>query len=260
MMIYYSALSAIAVICFILSAFIIDEIEWMDLDAYNCCANAMALLSLMPTAGIYLANNSPISKSKSIRIAINVISFVAMPFCLVLCGLYAWDWTNFSNELVSALIFSYVATTANQFYMAKESSYVEEDADASGIAAKALSFAKRILGKIGRFKDEHHDAYLIISTIICTLLSGLAVALIVFVISVVVGIFVIGLIGLIVIGLLNNSNSKPSRSKIYEVWEDGYKRTLTYKAYIIGKGDRYVDDRGDYWITEDDGKTFYREF
>ena len=260
MLIYYSVLSAIGIICFIFSSIILDHLK-VDIDGSDCAAIGMFFFSLIPTAGIYLANNAPLSKSKSMRIAINVTSFVAMAFCVVLCGWYAEEWTkDLSATLVSSLIFSYVATTANQFYMAKESSYLEDDGDASGLVAKALSIAKRVLGKIGQFKDEHHDAYLIISTIICTLLSGLAVALIMLVISIVIGIIVIGIIGLIVIGMLSNSSSKESRSTIYEVWEDGYKRTLTYKDYAFGKGDRYVDDRGDYWITEDNGKTFYREY
>lgn len=44
----------------------------------------------------------------------------------------------------------------------------------------------------------------------------------------------------------------------YEVWEDGYKRTLTYDSYYLGS-DRYKDDIGYYWRSDDNGSTFYRE-
>ena len=169
------------------------------------------------------------------------------------------DLSELSPMLIPSLIFSYATSTANQFFIARPVGGSGGDVDDSGVIGKAIGAAAKVGRAIVNFKNEHHDAYLIASTILCTLLSFLVLGLIMLVVSVIVGIIVFVFVGSIILGMLNNSDSTDSRSKIYEVWEDGYKRTLTYDSYAYSKGDRYIDDNGDYWITEDNGKTFYRE-
>lgn len=113
------------------------------------------------------------------------------------------------------------------------------------------------------FKDRHNDAYLIVSTILTTLLGILTLGLIIFVVSLVIGVVMFVFIAGIVIAMLASSDTSSSSSKettMYEVYEDGWRRELRYDSRDWGSGgDRYKDDRGDYWITEDDGRTFYRE-
>ena len=266
MLIFYTALAILGA-SFYAFATLLGDLFFEIGIAYNAydgvdCSTAIGLFFtfLIPTAGIYLANNSPITMTRGVKIAVNVVSFVTMAISFLFFTMFLTGYTDLGPILIPSLLFSYIATTANQFYMAKTSNVSEGGVDESGIVGKAFGIAKRTFAKIGSFKDTHHDAYLIISTIICTLLSILAVALIMFVISLIIGIVMFVVIGSIILGMLNNNDSTDSRSKIYEVWEDGYKRTLTYKEYAYSKGDRYVDDLGDYWITEDNGKTFYREY
>lgn len=50
----------------------------------------------------------------------------------------------------------------------------------------------------------------------------------------------------------------PTPHPTYEISVDGFSRTLTYDSYDNGH-DRYKDDVGGYWITDDNGKTFRRD-
>ena len=49
------------------------------------------------------------------------------------------------------------------------------------------------------------------------------------------------------------------KKEIYEIYDGGYKRTLEYDGYDYDKKtERYKDDLGRYWYTDDKGKSFYQ--
>ena len=49
---------------------------------------------------------------------------------------------------------------------------------------------------------------------------------------------------------------QPSPKYSYKIIDGGYERIL---SLVDGESGRYRDDIGNYWISEDNGKTFYRE-
>lgn len=238
----------------------------------------LLLISLLPTAGFYLASHSPAELPRGARNAITVATVFAMLGNLVnyVIAMERVDFNIGGSEIIiffqMTLLFSYICTIINKFILG--SAPAERDTSATeenGIINKAFGVAARIIKAIMNFKDRHNNAYLIISTIFTTLLAIVTLGLILLAVSLVMGICMFVIVGSIVISMIMSSGSSDSGSssgssytsseeKVYEVNEDGWTRTLTFhsREYSIG-GERYRDDRGDYWLTEDGGKTFYRE-
>lgn len=51
---------------------------------------------------------------------------------------------------------------------------------------------------------------------------------------------------------------RSSNSREYTVYENGFKKTLTYKERRYDGAELYKDQFGDLWVTRDGGDTFSR--
>ncbi|MGM9972296.1 MAG: SEL1-like repeat protein [Anaeroplasmataceae bacterium] len=106
-----------------------------------------------------------------------------------------------------------------------------------------------------RIKQNKPNLYPIVVFILFVLLCPLLAEIMVAVAILLIISFFISIISSL--GVRNSSYSYNS-NKVYEVYTEYGTRTLTYYDYYNGK-DRYKDDTGRFWITEDDGTTFYEE-
>lgn len=117
------------------------------------------------------------------------------------------------------------------------------------IARVFILLVKGILKLRDRSKPLYYSIFTVVFTILCFFTSFIALVII-------IGI-ALSLLSLVFFGTLSLAYT-PTSTYAYEVNEGGYTRTLEYYDYYNGH-DRYKDDVGNYWYTDDDGSTFYRE-
>lgn len=117
------------------------------------------------------------------------------------------------------------------------------------IARLFILLVRGILKLRDRSKPLYYSIFTIIFTILCFFTSFIALVII-------IGI-ALSLLCLVFFGTLSLADT-PTSTYAYEVNEGGYTRTLEYYDYYNGH-DRYKDDTGNYWYTDDNGSTFYKE-
>lgn len=223
-------------------------------------------LCLMPCIGPYLAFRAPYSFGKGTKAVIILATLAAMG----LMGYLYFGKVVIAAEFIeeedlilfgASLFFSYIMTWVNYGIMAIPASRnMRATSSSDGALNKAFDVASRFINGILTFKENHTDAYLIVSTILTTLLGVVTFGFILLLISLIISIVMFVVIGGIMLFMIMNSND-PSTEKLYVVYDGWNKRTLKYYGgHCVGGGDRYIDDIGQYWITEDNGNTFYKEY
>lgn len=234
----------------------------------NALASLIAYLPfcLIPCIGPYLAFRAPYSFGKGTKAVMIIVSLVGMALMGYLYfGLItkAADFIEEEDLLLfgASLFFSYAMTWVNYGIMAIPASRnMRATSSSDGALNKAFDVASRIINGILSFKDSHTDAYIVISTILTTVLGVVTFGFILLLISLIISIVMFVVIGGIILFMLMNSHD-PSTEKLYVVYDGWNKRTLKYYGgHCVGGGDRYIDDIGQYWITEDNGNTFYKEY
>lgn len=237
-------------------------------DEGNALASLIAYLPfcLMPCIGPYLAFRAPYSFGKGTKTVIILATLGGMALMGYLYYGIVVEAADFIEEedlilFGASLFFSYVMTWVNYGIMAIPAARnMRATSSSDGALNKAFDVASRFINGILTFKDNHTDAYLIVSTILTTILGVVTFGFIVLLISLIISIVMFVLIGGIMLFMLMNSHD-PSTEKLYVVYDGWNKRTLKYYGgHCVGGGDRYIDDIGQYWITEDNGNTFYKEY
>lgn len=117
------------------------------------------------------------------------------------------------------------------------------------IARLFILFIKWTLKLRDKSKPLYFMVFSIIFTILCYFASFISFAVIIGLIIALISLWFFGSIKLMYI---------PTTHYVYQIYEGGYTRTLTYDKYYNGH-DRYKDDTGHYWYSDDNGSTFYRE-
>lgn len=114
-----------------------------------------------------------------------------------------------------------------------------------------LKGAAILLGFVG--------SYTTVFALFVSVLFTLLLPFTTFVVAIVIGLLLLSALFLFFAGALNTTY-EPTAHQVYSVYEDGYERTLVYDTYDPSRScDRYRDDTGRYWYTNDDGATFFRE-
>ncbi|MGM9969082.1 MAG: hypothetical protein ACI35S_01660 [Anaeroplasma sp.] len=108
-----------------------------------------------------------------------------------------------------------------------------------------LNLSKTLLIFKRKYPNVYPVVILIVFSFFCPLLSELSIFLIVMIIISYIVLFI-------------NSLYIISEYNVYEIYYEGYNRTLKYVCFYNGK-EKYIDQNGVYFITEDNGKTFYKE-
>ena len=102
-----------------------------------------------------------------------------------------------------------------------------------------------------RLKEKHINIYSVFIVLLCSYLCVVLTEILLMLLV----IFAIGLFIMIAASMYT-----PSTHYVYEVYDGGYTRTLTYDSYVYSEScDRYKDDLGNYWYTKDNGSTFFKE-
>ena len=114
------------------------------------------------------------------------------------------------------------------------------------------NLANKLLSLVLKLKDKSKALYFVIFTLMFTILSFFISFIIVFVVALLaLSLIMLHFANVLSLGAYETRN-------VYEVYDGVATRTLVYESYFDGK-ERYIDDLGYYWITEDNGNTFYKE-
>ncbi len=249
--------------------------------AGRCLAITMGMmfLSFLPSIFYFVAFNQENGLRKKGR----VVSFIfGLVLCVVGCvaTLYFYDHLGYkkmidlidgsAGEQVFTLIVSHVGLLIMYLFTLVEidgnkigakandkAQYKEVDASKSGIMAFFTNVFK-FIGKISmkilyffvKLKEMpilYFSIVTLLFTILCYFTAAIALAIIIVLVINSIAMFFTGVIVLCY---------QPSPKYSYKIIDGGYERIL---SPIDGEIGRYKDDTGNYWISEDNGRTFYRE-
>lgn len=246
----------------------------------------MIFFSFIPTIGYFFAFNKMYDINKKYRIIIFLSSLVLSIVMIVV--FFITYFKNGHYEIINAcdgsayeqilticvshvgLLITYLLTFLKINYeklnkaLSKFRKKASDEPSNTKFLTVILAYLKQFLKWIARIfillirgilklRDRNKPLYYSILTVVFTILCFFTafIALVIL-----VGI-ILSLFSLLFFGVLNLAET-PTSTYAYEVIEDGYSRTLRYYDYHNGH-DRYKDDVGNYWYTDDNGSTFYRE-
>lgn len=125
-----------------------------------------------------------------------------------------------------------------------------------------FNFLLKAAALILRFKDVFTTVYALIAALLFTLLLPFTT----FIVSFIIIALVLCTLVLLFSGFLHFAYENPSvgydetGKQMYSVYENGSERILTYNSYDTFRSrDVYIDDIGNYWHTNDNGETFYKD-
>ncbi|MBS6476785.1 MAG: hypothetical protein KH405_03050 [Firmicutes bacterium] len=125
-----------------------------------------------------------------------------------------------------------------------------------------FNFLLKVAALILRFKDAFTTVYALIAALLFTLLLPFTT----FIVSFIIIALVLCTLVLLFSGFLHFAYENPSvgydetGKQMYSVYENGSERILTYNSYdTFHSRDVYIDDIGNYWHTNDNGETFYKD-
>lgn len=250
------------------------------------CSIGFIFLSFLPTIGYFLAFNRWYEINKKSRITVFLVCLILSVILIVLFFiLYSSsgyketidkaDGTSYEQYLTIVvshvgLLLTYLLTFLNIDYeklnhaMHKFRKKDEDDPKSDQFLNVILAYILQLLKFIARFfigllkiilklRDKSKAIYFVLFTLIFTILCYFS-AFIALVVC--IGI-VIALISLYFFGVMKILYI-PTTHNVYEVNDGGYTRVLQYYDCYNGH-DRYKDDVGAYWYTDDQGTTFYKE-
>ena len=125
-----------------------------------------------------------------------------------------------------------------------------------------FNFLLKVSAYILWFKDSFTTVYALIAALLFTLLLPFTT----FIVSFVIVALVLCTLVLLFSGFVHFAYETPAvgydetGKQMYSVYENGSERILTYDSYDTYRSrDVYIDDIGDYWYTNDNGATFYKD-
>lgn len=233
----------------------------------------LMFISYLPTVLYFVSFNFENNLQKKGRILSFVIGVVlSAAFCAIALLLYdRWNLKYTINtvdgsagEQVLTIIVSHVGLLIMYLFNfvnldadAIEQRASEKENRASGIMAifvEIFNFIGKICGKILAFFIRLRKTPILYYPII-TILFTVLCFFVAFIALVLVAVLIINTILMYFTGVIRWAY-QPSPRYVYKVNEGGYERTL---KPVDGYTDRYIDDLGRYWRTDDSGETFYRD-
>lgn len=236
----------------------------------------LAILPMCATVGLFIAFCSPLKTNRkamfitlgvtaAVMLVLDIVFFVVKStadegmYELILSASNAIngnlsDSTAISVSLILSqvgviLIYALKFVPVNPDKIAKLSGRIENSGGSELVDAgnKVIAMLLNCLKAILRFRYKHERAFVFIATFMMTF--GVFVSLYVIVVAIVL-VVIVGLV--IFFGKFYVDT--PRRD--YVIIEGGYERVLKYNGYYLGS-DKYVDDIGRTWFTDDNGSTFY---
>lgn len=238
----------------------------------------MLWIAMLPTLGLYFATISPFNFKKKTRGILFVGSILGMFILDVVFFIVFKDYKeilDLSSESLSDAVLIPISLFVGQIGFiicygltlftvnpnALHTIRIEKNGSGSIITTlkNALLSLFNLLIKLLRntliLKENHPSIFIwIISFFFTVLLFPLVYVILVFVVLVVI--LVLALFFGRFVSFAYTSSSY--RNSTYKIYDDGYERTLEYYDYYNGH-DRYKDDIGNYWYSDDNGSTFYKE-
>jgi len=270
----------------------LSSMAYGENDFFNLAGEAlsfaigMIFFSFIPTFGYFMAFNKLYNLQKKYRVIIFLSSLMAsivmiVVFFITYHSTESYDIINYCDgtayEQILTIIVSHVGLLVIYLLTFLKIDYEKLNKALSKFKKKAsdepsntkfltviLAYLKQFLKLIARVfillvkgilklrdrnKPLYYSIFTVVFTILCFFTSFIALVII-------IGI-ALSLLSLVFFGTLSLAYT-PTSTYAYEVNEGGYTRTLEYYDYYNGH-DRYKDDVGNYWYTDDDGSTFYRE-
>lgn len=279
---YYLALTILG----FLGMFLGKDILWSgntpELTKALNFVTGLIILALIPSIGFYISIKGPFKRNKVSLITIISVSLALMIIIDILYFVFKTPYdevlrnsqsiSKFANDSVILTVslfigqiglillygLSLVHINTSRFVKLKAGKCAS-----NSFGQVILHLAKEIcygfinlMKSVLKFKEKHTTAFLVIGTIALTLclfvsvdvLIALVIALVIFGIVLIFSRFISGLYS-------------PASTPSFNLTDDsGSNRTLTYHSYDYYQSqDVYKDDIGQYWRTQDGGKTFFRQ-
>lgn len=235
----------------------------------------LAWVTALPSVGYYIAFSSPIKLSKRSKFfvaAASVIMSAALDVMFfAVTGKYRalldtndkWflPFTVIAGSVCSFVCYLLTILKTKSSAMKeiggkslKESNGLFEVIRA--VIVGIVNFLLKVCALILYFKDAYTAVYSLIAAILFTLLLPFTT----FVAAFVIATLAVCTFALFLSGFISYSYDKTAAYNAYSVYENGYERILTYYSYDTnGARNVYRDDIGNFWYSEDNGETFYKE-
>lgn len=231
-------------------------------------------ITAFPSVGYYVVFASPIDLKKRSKIIITICSIALSVIIDIVFFVVTKDYrTLLDSSDKWFLPFTVVAGSVCSFICFLLTSLRTNASSIRGIGGQSLSeanglfevlramfrdivnFLLRVAAYILYFKDAFTTVYALIAALLFTLLLPFTT----FVVAIIIIILAVCTLALFFAGFVSYSYDGTTNTA-YSVYENGYERILTYHSHDTFRSrDVYRDDTGDYWYTNDNGETFYKD-
>jgi len=270
MPIYYGVLFLVALICLLTHCTDTiftnkDASKMVDGEgrAYSV-AILLLIISMIPALLLYYSASAPIIVKRQIKVALFILGIMLLILMVIIyivitnkygeiyrqCGyVFGQEGDLFGLPISDREMFPFTVVMGAVAFII--------------YYASCVGLFRKVRGKIGKifsYMNNNNPVGLIIFNLVLTILLPIFAS----VISFVIAFAIVAFLFMLLVGLckgLGDSDSQISEDESWEIYENGFNRTLrktNMVTYVNGSEQRvYKDDIGREWLTDDGGKTFY---